>query len=96
MPNKDIQPKYYDDAKFVCTSCKNEFTCGTTKGEEVRIDICSNCHPFYTGNQKFAGNQGRVEQFNAKFAAKDAANAKAKADSEAKLAENEKTAKESK
>lgn len=70
MPKKDIHPKYFDDAKFVCTTCENEVNCGSTKGKEIRIDICSNCHPFYTGNQQFANAAGRVEQFNAKFAKK--------------------------
>ncbi|ATG97757.1 50S ribosomal protein L31 [Mesoplasma lactucae] len=96
MPKKDIHPQYFDDAKFVCTTCANEFTCGTTRGEEVRVDICSNCHPFYTGNQKFANNQGRVEQFKNKFAKRDATNAAAKADSEAKKATNAKKEKASK
>jgi len=88
MPRKDIQPKYFEEAKFVCTTCGNEFITGTTKGEEVRVDICYNCHPFFTGTQKFSGSQGRVEQFNTKFAKKDAKLEQAKKDSEAKKAEN--------
>jgi len=96
MPKKDIHPQYFADAKFVCTTCGNEFVAGTTKGEEVRVDICSNCHPFFTGNQKFANNQGRVEQFKSKFTKRDETNAKAMADSKAKKAENQKTAKDKK
>lgn len=92
MPRQDIHPKYFDEAKFICTTCGNEFICGTTKAEEVRVDICSNCHPFFTGNQKFANNQGRVEQFKSKFTKRDEKQARAAADSKAKKAENEKAA----
>jgi len=92
MPKNDIHPKYFEEAQFICTTCANKFICGTTKGEEVRVDICSNCHPFFTGSQKFSGSQGRVEQFNAKFAKKDAKVEQAKKDSETKKAENEKNA----
>ncbi|WP_031542274.1 50S ribosomal protein L31 [Mesoplasma photuris] len=90
MPKKDIQPNYFEEAKFVCTTCENEFICGTAKGEEVRIDVCSNCHSFYTGNQQFLNNAGRVEQFKTKFARKDAIKASAESDSAAQKAENAK------
>ncbi|PPE06030.1 50S ribosomal protein L31 [Williamsoniiplasma lucivorax] len=76
MPNKDIQPKYFDNAKFVCTTCDSIMEIGSTKAEEIRVDVCSNCHPFYTGNQQFSNTAGRVEQFKAKFAKKDELNAK--------------------
>ncbi|ATZ16965.1 50S ribosomal protein L31 [Williamsoniiplasma luminosum] len=76
MPNKDIQPKYFDNAKFVCTTCDNVMEIGSTKAEEIRIDVCSNCHAFYTGNQLFSNTAGRVEQFKAKFAKKDEINSK--------------------
>ncbi|WP_422397527.1 50S ribosomal protein L31 [Spiroplasma endosymbiont of Labia minor] len=90
MPRQEIHPQYFD-AKFVCTTCNNEFICGTTKGEEVRIDTCSNCHPFYTGTQTFANAAGRVERFNSKFNKKDQTNAKAKADSDKQKALNDKS-----
>jgi large subunit ribosomal protein L31 len=93
MPKKDIHPKYFENAEFICTTCGNKFVSGTTKGEEVRVDICSNCHPFFTGTQKFSGSQGRVEQFNAKFAKKDQKVKQAQEDSAAKKAENKKHAK---
>ncbi|WP_026389277.1 50S ribosomal protein L31 [[Acholeplasma] multilocale] len=93
MPRKDIQPKYFEEAKFVCTTCENTFACGTVKGEEVRIDVCSNCHPFYTGNQNFSNQTGRVEQFKSKFARKEAIAATATADSEAQKAQNAKAKK---
>lgn len=88
MPKKDIHPTYFDQAKFICTTCENQIVCGTTKGEEIRIDICSNCHPFYTGNQQFVNSAGRVEQFKAKFAKKDAIKDKVKKDSAKQKTEN--------
>lgn len=62
---KEIQPKY-SIVKAVCTSCGNEFEVGSTESE-IRVDTCSNCHPFYTGKQRFAAAQGRIEKFNKKY-----------------------------
>jgi large subunit ribosomal protein L31 len=61
-------PKYYQ-AKVVCTSCGSEFVTGSTL-KEIKVDTCSNCHPFYTGRQRFAQAQGRVERFNKKYGLK--------------------------
>ena len=60
-----IHPKYFQ-AKVRC-NCGNEFVTGSTK-EEIRVEVCSKCHPFYTGSQKLlleAG--GRVEKFKKKY-----------------------------
>ena len=65
---KDIHPKFYE-CKFVCTSCGSEFVTGSTL-KEIKVDTCSNCHPFYTGRQRFAQAQGRVEKFNKKYGLK--------------------------
>lgn len=92
MPRNDIHPKYFQ-TKFVCTTCSNEFMSGSTKGEEVRIDTCSNCHPYYTGKQSFANAEGRVEKFKEKFAKKDVKAAEKEAASAAQKALNEKAAK---
>ena len=63
-----IQPKYYQ-AKVKC-NCGNEFTIGSTQ-EEIRVEVCSKCHPFYTGNQKNLNDAGgRVEKFNKKYGRK--------------------------
>ncbi|QBQ08187.1 50S ribosomal protein L31 [Spiroplasma gladiatoris] len=70
MPKTEIHPKYFE-TKFVCTTCSNEFISGSTKGQEVRVDTCSNCHPYYTGKQSFANAEGRVEKFKEKFAKKE-------------------------
>lgn len=53
--------QYFENAKVVC-ACGNTFTTGSTK-EEIRVEICSNCHPFYTGQEKFVDTEGRVERF---------------------------------
>ena len=57
----DIHPKYTTDAKFTC-SCGAVYSIGSTK-EAVSIEICSQCHPFYTGNEKILDAAGRVEKF---------------------------------
>lgn len=64
---KDIHPKYYENAKVVC-ACGNEFVTGSTK-PELRVDLCSACHPFYTGKQKLVDTARRVEKFQAKLEA---------------------------
>jgi large subunit ribosomal protein L31 len=52
---------FFEDAKVVC-ACGNTFTTGSTK-KEIRVEICSNCHPFFTGQEKFVDTEGRVERF---------------------------------
>jgi large subunit ribosomal protein L31 len=58
-----IHPKYYTDAKVIC-ACGNTFSTGSTQAE-IRTEICSNCHPFYTGKQNLVDTAGRVERFTA-------------------------------
>ena len=60
---KDIHPAY-QDAKVTC-ACGNTFTVGSTK-KEIHIEICSNCHPFYSGTEKSLDAAGRVEKFKAR------------------------------
>jgi large subunit ribosomal protein L31 len=57
----DTHPKYYQ-AKVSWASCGTEFTVGSTV-EELRVDICSSCHPFYTGKQTIVDTAGQVERF---------------------------------
>ena len=57
---KDIHPPYYQAA--VTCACGNSFITGSTE-PEIHVDICSACHPFFTGSQKFVDTQGRVEKF---------------------------------
>jgi large subunit ribosomal protein L31 len=60
----DIHPQYHQDAKVTCV-CGNTFTTGSTLSE-IRVEVCSNCHPFFTGEMKFLDTLGRVEKFQKK------------------------------
>ncbi|MHC1720230.1 MAG: 50S ribosomal protein L31 [Clostridiaceae bacterium] len=60
-----IHPKYYSEAIVKC-ACGNTFTSGSTK-PELKVEICSKCHPFFTGKQKIVDVGGRVEKFMKKF-----------------------------
>jgi large subunit ribosomal protein L31 len=60
-----IHPKY-TVAKVKCSTCGAEHEVGTT-ANQIRIDTCSNCHPFYTGQQTFIQAAGRVEKFNKRY-----------------------------
>ncbi|MGL4730720.1 MAG: 50S ribosomal protein L31 [Clostridium sp.] len=62
---KDIQPKYNHEAVVKC-ACGETFTTGSTK-DELKVEICSKCHPFYTGKQKIVDAGGRVDKFMKKF-----------------------------
>jgi len=68
MAKKDIHPKYYPNAQVKC-ACGNTFTIGSTK-EFMEIEICSQCHPFYTGKEKIVDTAGRVERFRKRLAKK--------------------------
>ncbi len=63
---KDIHPKYYPNAKVVC-ACGNTFTVGATV-EQINVELCANCHPFYTGKQKLVDTARRVEKFQERAA----------------------------
>ena len=59
-----IHPKYYDEAEVIC-ACGNIFKVGSTK-EKIRIEVCSKCHPFFTGEMRYVDTMGRVEKFQQK------------------------------
>ncbi len=65
---KGIHPEYYI-AKVTC-ACGNTWYVGSTK-KELRVEICSACHPFYTGKQKIVDTAGRVERFMKKYGIKE-------------------------
>jgi len=69
----DIHPKTYK-AKIRC-HCGYESELLTTKGEELEVEICANCHPFYTGKQRFVDTAGRIDRFRKKYAQFDKSNA---------------------
>jgi large subunit ribosomal protein L31 len=58
---KDIHPKYFSDAKIIC-ACGSIIETGSTS-PEMKVEICSACHPFYTGKKKLVDSKGRVDRF---------------------------------
>ncbi len=79
-----IHPNYIE-CKVTC-GCGNSFTTRSTS-EAIRVDICSECHPFYTGRQKFVDTAGRIEKFNKKFAGYDSSAEERAAEAAAEAAE---------
>ena len=65
----EIHPTYYTEAKVTC-ACGNTWTTGSTK-PEIHTDVCSKCHPFYTGEQRIVDTEGQVERFNKKIKARE-------------------------
>jgi large subunit ribosomal protein L31 len=61
-----IHPEYKEIA--VTCSCGNKFKTRSTMGKELHVEVCADCHPFYTGKQKIVDTAGRVEKFKQKFA----------------------------
>lgn len=60
----NIHPQYFDQAQVTCV-CGNRFTTGSTM-EEIRIELCNKCHPFYTGEQRFVDSASRIQKFQTK------------------------------
>jgi large subunit ribosomal protein L31 len=61
----EIHPQY-NEIRVIC-SCGNEFTTRSTLSEELHIEVCSSCHPFFTGKQKIVDTAGRVDKFRKKY-----------------------------
>lgn len=94
---KDIHPKYYPQAKVIC-ACGNTFTVGST-AEVINVEICSACHPFYTGKQKLMDTARRVDKFQKRSAKKEELGAirkgkKVKKEKQKKIKTNKKTKKD--
>jgi large subunit ribosomal protein L31 len=70
MPKTAIHPQY--DETHVKCACGNEFDTRSTHKGAIVVEICSACHPFFTGKQKLVDTAGRIERFRRKFAATDA------------------------
>jgi large subunit ribosomal protein L31 len=69
---ENIQPKY---GKMVATcSCGNVIETRSTLAKSITIEVCSECHPFYTGKQKMVDTGGRIDRFNKRFAGRRSAN----------------------
>ncbi|EKD65574.1 MAG: 50S ribosomal protein L31 [uncultured bacterium] len=60
----NIHPKYFESAQVIC-ACGNRFTTGSTM-EEIRVELCNQCHPFYTGEQRFVDSASRIQKFQNK------------------------------
>lgn len=71
-----IHPPFFNDCVVTCV-CGNTFITGSTK-KEIKTDICSACHPFFTGKQKILDTEGRIDRFRKKYANVPAAAPKAK------------------
>jgi len=84
----NIHPKY-QKATVACTTCGTEFETGSVL-ETIKVDTCSNCHPFYTGKQNTVQADGRVDKFNKRFEVSQ----KAKAEHDKIVEEREKRAAE--
>jgi len=94
---KEIHPTYYPKAKFTC-ACGAEYEIGSTV-ESMKVELCSACHPFYTGKQKIVDTARRVEKFHARALKKETAvkgKAIKHAEKKAKRASKTKTKKEEK
>ncbi len=66
----EIHPTFYPDAKVTCASCGTTWTTGSTR-KEMRVDICSNCHPFFSGeSQRIIDIEGQVDRFYKKLSAR--------------------------
>ncbi len=63
---KDIHPQYFDKTTIKC-ACGNVLTVGSTK-KDMEVEICANCHPFFSGKEKLIDTAGRVEKFKQKMA----------------------------
>jgi large subunit ribosomal protein L31 len=61
----EIHPKYFADASVSC-SCGNTWQTGATKAQ-IKVEICSQCHPFFTGEQRIVDTEGRVERLRRRF-----------------------------
>ncbi len=75
MPKEGVHPKY--DTTTVRCACGNSFQTRSTNKGDIVLEICSACHPFFTGKQKLVDTAGRIERFRRKFAATDAKKAEA-------------------
>ena len=86
-----IHPTYYPEATVTC-SCGNTWITGSTKSE-IRTDVCSACHPFFTGEQRIVDTAGQVDRFMKRLRSKDSIRAKVRSEAEVRKAEEDATRK---
>ena len=65
MKTNDLHPNYFPEVKVVC-SCGAEYITGSTK-EDLKVEICKECHPFFTGEQRIVDTEGRVERLKRRY-----------------------------
>jgi large subunit ribosomal protein L31 len=65
MKSNDLHPNYFPEVTVTC-SCGAEYTTGSTK-EDLRVEICKECHPFFTGEQRIVDTEGRVERLKRRY-----------------------------
>lgn len=82
----DIHPKWFDEARVIC-ACGNSWITGATRAE-IRTDICSACHPFYTGEQRIVDTEGQVDRFLKRLQVRDAKRVEKEEREAAKTPEN--------
>lgn len=89
-----IHPQYFENAQVICV-CGNKFTTGSTR-EIIHVELCYNCHPFYTGEQRFVDTASRIQKFQTRTEAakKYQVVKKTKKEEEKKQAEAPKTLRE--
>ena len=89
-----IHPQYFENAQVICV-CGHKFTTGSTK-ELIHVELCSNCHPFYTGEQRFVDSASRIQKFTTRTetAKKYQVIKKTKKEEQKKLSEAPKTLRE--
>lgn len=65
MAKKNLHPQFFD-VELLCTTCNKSFKTKSTK-KDLKVDSCSNCHPFFTGDQRLYSAESRVEKFKSKY-----------------------------
>lgn len=75
-----IHPRY-EQVTITCMGCNAKIVTRSTRGRDFSVDVCSNCHPFYTGKQKYVDSAGRIERFQKKWGKTFSAAATTKAES---------------
>jgi large subunit ribosomal protein L31 len=88
---KDIHPQYFDKAQATC-ACGAKFTMGATV-EKLNVEICSKCHPFYTGQKKIVDTAGRVQKFEARMKKTEGLKGKRSSKKQKKIVRKQKTKK---
>lgn len=78
-----LHPEWYPEAQITCAACGTVWTIGSTR-PTIRVDICSVCHPFYTGEQRIVDTEGRVDKFMKRLEQRDTRMAEQQAKEEAK------------